>query len=1062
MAYYDPTKCVMCMNPFEKTSRGYRRTRLSLMTTPGTAFQLCGRTVYLDNFICHTCRKIFNKKTIRKGWGHKKREKDFRILPSEYRPRPSKKASPTVRALPQAERSKTNPTVSSRLTHSSSKLPKPSTATGTTTRHGESTLLPGGGESTSRNGSVKNIRNDEAMETESKMDVGRDVAGDVTSTDQEDDMEETELEHNEEMAAQGDRRECPLKRALSYFAEYQYLKGIRALLKVSPKVKEAVIVVFGDIIRNEMKQQPRVHAFEQDVSLSALNSFSWEGALAEARQSMPAVVGCLWEMMPYRKKGVDESNLTRKAGQMLAIALHARNRRRYKFVQAAMGIELWRQRASQKVFGILNGLGISQSKTTMKTYANSIVQEYDKKLLTWKESQEKLQPEDQTRTCAVMEDLPTYGFYINSTLTGKEAKQQKGDQPKSFQTKCYAVQDRVKYMVSLKQVPASKLDPYAFLPSPDVFERQRERAEFVVEQILVTHFSKLISLKNKLPSRIRHSQTKRMDEKSQCISLGIIDADPETTHGMMTVMEHLQKYIPVVQDKPTPCLLSSGVAQTGECILHAQRACSHAEHWKDRLEALYACPEESHKEVLHMQDSSDRFYSASSIADRGTVAHLRNEFNHKAFMRSVAYNSKQVWDFYKFVTEAHILLYAMKLCGMTSMTDEPAGFLRERAGKERRKWLRNLAQRVVDFCWAPPDRGDVQIAASTFEETVRDIPDEALRYCICRSTDKTDEMVVCCSKTCKHARFHLSCVGLEKAPDFGSDWYCSKACEESDSYIYCFCHKNVEDEMVQCHLAEHCKKHEWYHKSCLNMHSYDPVPDEWYCSEDCEFGAEKDDDVLNHTKALMYEGLCHLVRRLAVAEGDGPAMIDDWKADMVTFYTRKHPNYLINGHYFLACVGGFADPEVQSSYVWNRVANPKGEPGGNVGLECVDEFVNEDFAEMMRFSEGCPQMNGPYRLDYSSSDAGPDDDEENTGVERKDEYEENIERFTKEFQPDALFDYIPGRQHSALGTFEVNLPMEKPKKFGRKLQALSEILDVWKNINVTYSDVSAVSDNDAV
>ena len=79
-----------------------------------------------------------------------------------------------------------------------------------------------------------------------------------------------------------------------------------------------------------------------------------------------------------------------------------------------------------------------------------------------------------------------------------------------------------------------------------------------------------------------------------------MDADPGTTKGMIEVMEHLQKYIPVVEDEPTPCLLS-GDGLTIERILHSQRARSNGAKWDDRLEAFYACPQEFHKEILHVQ-----------------------------------------------------------------------------------------------------------------------------------------------------------------------------------------------------------------------------------------------------------------------------------------------------------------------------------------------------------------------------------------------------------------------------------------------------------------------------
>ena len=65
-------------------------------------------------------------------------------------------------------------------------------------------------------------------------------------------------------------------------------------------------------------------------------------------------------------------------------------------------------------------------------------------------------------------------------------------------------------------------------------------------------------------------------------------------------------------------------------------------------------------------------------------------------------------------------------------------------------------------------------------------------------------------------------------------------------------------------------------------------------------GAEDDDYVLNHSKRIMWEGLKFLSRRDVVREGDGPAMMMDWKFDLLQFWQNKHPKYLINAHFMLA------------------------------------------------------------------------------------------------------------------------------------------------------------------
>ena len=62
--------------------------------------------------------------------------------------------------------------------------------------------------------------------------------------------------------------------------------------------------------------------------------------------------------LSLKQNGENKSDLARKAGQRLAIVLYNKCRS-YKFVQASIGIELWKQRVSHKVFSTLNHMGIS-------------------------------------------------------------------------------------------------------------------------------------------------------------------------------------------------------------------------------------------------------------------------------------------------------------------------------------------------------------------------------------------------------------------------------------------------------------------------------------------------------------------------------------------------------------------------------------------------------------------------------------------------------------------------------------------------------------------------------
>lgn len=64
---------------------------------------------------------------------------------------------------------------------------------------------------------------------------------------------------------------------------------------------------------------------------------------------------------------------------------------------------------------------------------------------------------------------------------------------------------------------------------------------------------------------------------------------------------------------------------------------------------------------------------------------------------------------------------------------------------------------------------------------------------------------------------------------------------------------------------------------------------------------EEDDEVLQHSRGLLWRGLGLLARRNAVREGDGRAMLSYWRMDMCDFWNNGHDNYVIIGHKMLAC-----------------------------------------------------------------------------------------------------------------------------------------------------------------
>ncbi|CAG2234437.1 unnamed protein product [Mytilus edulis] len=63
---------------------------------------------------------------------------------------------------------------------------------------------------------------------------------------------------------------------------------------------------------------------------------------------------------------------------------------------------------------------------------------------------------------------------------------------------------------------------------------------------------------------------------------------------------------------------------------------------------------------------------------------------------------------------------------------------------------------------------------------------------------------------------------------------------------------------------------------------------------------EAEDHKLNYNRGLLWRGLNDRIRRTAVRNGDGPAMIRFWKLDLVQFHITHHPKYFILAHRLIA------------------------------------------------------------------------------------------------------------------------------------------------------------------
>lgn len=272
--------------------------------------------------------------------------------------------------------------------------------------------------------------------------------------------------------------------------------------------------------------------------------------------------------------------------------------------------------------------------------------------------------------------------------------------------------------------------------------------------------------------------------------------------------------------------------------------------------------------------------------------------------------------------------------------------------------------------------------------------------------------------------------------------------------------------MVQCGLMERCREHEWYHRACLtdaqqsnNQHT------PWFCSSSCSMGGGGEEDfLLNYTKAVLWEGLNHLARRDAIQEGDGDAMTDFWRTDMVLLWSRKHLQLFNSSHQLITGIEGFYPERVRQDMKWNRVLNLQGTSGGNVSLDLLTELMINEFKGGIEFGKGSFTsqqveqsahlagdqakhldrlfFTGGNPLNLSSclhrlTNTSSSSSSSSSSCKRT----ADVSRFVDEFKKDELFSFKPGRKHPGFEKFIFPQRVRNPRKMGRSVRSLSEELD---------------------
>ncbi|XP_029982884.1 uncharacterized protein LOC115413890 isoform X2 [Sphaeramia orbicularis] len=845
--------------------------------------------------------------------------------------------------------------------------------------------------------------------------------------------------------------------------------GLRRMLQV-PGFKKSLIRVCSGIINKERVQMLRDMdgPYRKPFSTDSQSEFRWDQTTSWAESKAPLTVACLRSMFPptnrirkqsysdctgRRSRRLTESEvgqmLDRRLSVLLSVPLYTGSRRA-GLVQTALGVELLRHRCPLKVFNVLNGLGLSQCKSSSRTQAHRVHQDHQGQVRTWKD---QIQLSGRIHQCSEESKKATgYAFSWSRVRVPSPFRTDPSQRPHSVVTWAFrfAHQSRVNFRaVRGVQVRAAQVSPSSVLPSRQTYERLRQRMKTMVMRIIVDQLTALKKLRMQVERHTPHLYSRLMKEKSTTVSLGAVVPDP--SEESVSAALGLKDYVPELYQKPFH-LLYCGDGLDRDRPEHANGTCDPPPTGA-KADGLIEVPPEFQREQLFHEEMLKLLLKDTSEPSRGSLQHILSLFQFQTFNAAAKDHFLNTWDFITFVTAAYVTLFAVTQLDLDSVHQRPSGFPSE--VEDQMRCLGDLAHRLVDLVWMAPPQEDVNTAATAATDDDGQQQKNVYPFCYCRRDRPGDQLIRCCSNVCPGIWFHQTCAQTRTGLDLMEDWFCSPGCREDGSYIYCHCKERRGGQMVQCGQMDRCRRHQWYHRDCLSPQEQDHSQTaSWFCSDACSRASEGDDFLLNYTKAVVWEGLYHMTRRDAIQEGDGESMTDFCRTDLVLLWTRNHLGLFRSYHQMLTGMEGFYPARVRQDLKWNRVVNPQGTAGGNVSLDLMTELMVNEFKGAIEFGKGSfrpaqvdqsAQLAGPQaqHLDrFFSSSRSPTLTRYLTRLKTSTcRWREDVDRFVSEFRADHLFSFRPGRGHQGFNRFTYDSRVQTPDKMGRTMWTLSQDLD---------------------
>ncbi|XP_070542604.1 uncharacterized protein [Ptychodera flava] len=819
------------------------------------------------------------------------------------------------------------------------------------------------------------------------------------------------------------------RNAIKNIQQSKYLQAFNILSKKSCAARNAIIQSAVKMIQKEMKQFCKKDTpTAKPVTVDNMSSFNWEDIMNELKKEVPATFACVKSVVTKQTRGQSckDNPTIARFGSLLMGLLHARAPLKFKFLVGVNSVQMWKNGCSDTLFKCFNKLGYCLSKTRTRSLVDSLKKSHDTKIVQWKNeieadisspAQEHCMPraarrldysdrEDSgTNHDTMSESIPDTeknpGFSLawdNVQVETTARYQSTTQQNKMLMwAMAYAAKNRItfRHLDNEKStVRACEIPLTTFIPSQDTYTNLRRRMEIIVSRIICDHFVHFSTYyADCVPNHVPHDYSLESARKSELVNLGVVQENPSSLQGVIAILDWLHQYVPTArrQDDPFHVIMCQGDGLSIERHVDAQRARAGSTTARGRLSGLEPVSQEFHKRGIILQDIMDEFFRGSSAANRGTLAHAKNTFNHRAVKAKVMDNFNHVTDFLKFVTEGLVCLLTIQKLRVTSLDSDPSDSVYEESLDERKEYLNRLAKDVVSVIW-------LQVNTDDLQELI-----------------KEDEQ------------------GAGNSGDNGDgDGGGVNDDSASDDYPYCFCGEDVGGTMIECSNAE-CGYGRWFHLPCVLLNE-DTVPetDDWFCTDTCR-------------------GLNDLVRRDAVRENDGPAMLEHWKIDSLDFWQKNHFKYMILAHRLISGVSGWLPKRMAEEVTWNRTINLHGGEGKNIAMDLATEFLNNEFKGTLKHSRGrytdqqvarMSQMAGSfgkiieqlYQTNLTESHVG-----RSKGGQPN--YKCDVAKFVSEYKDDQLFDIHNGRQHSAFPGYHFNTSIDNPSKLMERLKLYAKKLD---------------------